>query len=127
MADSVGSISVIRLIGPLSPNGQTVAEFTDPGVDGVAFKKMGVRGRRTQLTGLVAAADASAVSTLRTSLAALEGTIATIVKDGATYSNYLIHAAEVSDGVAVRSAVGADGTGNTRLCEVAFEVQYAGS
>lgn len=127
MADSVGSISVIRLEGSLVPPGQTVAEFTDPGVNGVGFKKMGIRGPRSKIGGRVAATDASAVVSLRSSLAAMKGTAQTIVKDGASYTNYMIHEAEVVDDAPTKSACGPDGAGTTRLCVVAFEVQSMGA
>ena len=89
---SIGGRSVLRLTGNLEPaTGERLQDITRAGVDGVAYRKVGKRAGRTQVTTLVDLGSSSAVNSEMEAYKALQGTLVTVVTEsGGTYSNVAV-------------------------------------
>lgn len=124
MADSVGSISLIRLDGPLAKPSYELETITLPGVDGVAYRRMGRRVQPLTCQGVVDVADAAGIDLLYATVAGLVATSVSVVQAGVTFSSVLVLAAKVV-GVQpiVSSRGGVLGAGATRLATIEFVLQ----
>lgn len=86
---SIGAYTVIDVQGGINPGtGDQLEEITRPGVNGVAYRKLGKRGLPFQLRVLVDAANAAGARTKIINFKAMQGTSVTIVdNDGNSWPN----------------------------------------
>lgn len=124
--DKIGSLEFIELQGDLSEPGIEVEEITRPWVDGVAFRRMGTRGRPMQLRGLVDVANAAAADALLDTYKALQGTLVTIRMKTVNRANYIVLNVEILGRRKV-STVSGGTTSGVWLVESGWTVQYAGT
>lgn len=87
---SIDIYSFIELNGEVDYPQMRVEEISRPGLDGVAFKEMGVKAMPTPLYGFAVAANASTADTLLAGYASLVGSLVTIVLHGVTYNDMLV-------------------------------------
>lgn len=132
---AIGSIYFCQLDGDVDMPGDTTAEKTRPGVDGVAYRLSGKRAGESELVGLSIVETSAEANTLITSCKALQGTLVSIVKAEQTRTNCLIR---IVDGFKRRrlgrqvGGVEADGTPITTLSPAwqlvsRWIVRYAGT
>lgn len=120
---SIGGRTVLRLKGIIEPaTGEKLQDITRPGVDGVAYRKVGKRASRTQLTTIVDLASGN-VETEIDEYKALEGTLVTIVDEaGITWSNVAVLMVRPLPIRRVASSVGGI-NGGTRILTCQWVVQ----
>ena len=89
---SLGGRTVLRLTGNLEPaTGERLQDITRAGVDGVAYRKVGKRASRTQVTTLVDLGSDAAVKSELEAYKALQGTLVTVVtENGGSYTNVAV-------------------------------------
>lgn len=89
---SIGGLSVITLRGGINPGtGEQLQDITRPGVDGIAYRKVGKRGRPFTMESVVDVANAAAVTTAIANYKALQGTLVTVVENnGQTWTNVAV-------------------------------------
>jgi hypothetical protein len=116
--DLIGAQTFIRLDGDVDPQSQTLAEITRIGVNGVAFKKMGVRGKVFQLTGIADFASAAASDAIHDTYRAMIGSLVTVRLNTVDRTNYLVLDVQSQRLPQVASAVGGLVGGNFLVSSV---------
>ncbi|MCO6456791.1 MAG: hypothetical protein J5I93_15945, partial [Pirellulaceae bacterium] len=127
----IGDQYFTALEGPMDPTGVQLMEITRPGVNGVAYKQLGSRGRPSQLRGLALVSSQSAAATLITTYKSLIGTTVTIVHRGQNWTPFLVLDVMLADqprtspqSVGGISSAGSDVTGAAVIVETVWTVQY---
>jgi hypothetical protein len=94
--DSIGDFEFVSLDGDIPAPILTSVEITRPGVDGVAYKTLGVRGAISTLQGFtVAGPTADEAEGLRTGYAGMVSSVQTVIMRGETYSTIYIKDAAI--------------------------------
>ena len=126
MADTLGAQSFVYLRGEIHAPALEIEDISRAGVDYSAFRQMATKPRPSKLVGFADVASATAAHALRTTYAALQGTIVSVGQQTRTYANCIVLSAEVK---AIEKAANAVGglAGGTWLVYSEFEIQFAGS
>lgn len=90
MASSIGDVTVISITGCPDRPGQKTENIVPPHVSGNVRRKTANRGAERELIAYRDVPNLTAAVAIETELKAMEGTIKTIIKDGITYSDYMI-------------------------------------
>lgn len=81
---SIGGYTQITIRGAVDTGaGENLENITRPHVDGIAFRKIGKRGRPVEVVTVVDVASGSAAKTEFENYEALQGTLITVVDDAA--------------------------------------------
>lgn len=76
---AAGTLEFVELRGALLPQIERIKSLERPGIDGIAFLKMGKKASASRLVGLALAANANGLKTLLDDLAALRGEKVTVI------------------------------------------------
>lgn len=89
---SIGGYSFITLEGGLNPgSGEQLEEITRPGVDGVAYRRIGRRGVPFRMQSLADVANAANAHSLILNYKALQGGLVTLVDEtGQSWFNVMV-------------------------------------
>lgn len=120
----IGGLQFLRIDPVTTAPGEEVENITRPGVDGVAYRKLGKRAVGQRLMALVDVADIAARLTLIQSASALRGTLITMYDNfGQAWTKMLVVRAEEHKTEPVRGAIGGiAGTAGTLLVTLEFEL-----
>ena len=121
---SVGAITFLRIDRAESKPGQIAENVTRPGVNGVALRKRGLRGRQFQLLCVRDFVNEAAFQTAYDTLRGYQATVQTWVNnEGTTYTDRLgIASVRVTRKRPMLSAVGGiEGTSGTIIATFAIE------
>jgi hypothetical protein len=124
--DQIGAQSCIRLDGDLSQPGTELGDVTRGGVDGVAFKSMGARGRPVRLSGRVDVTSLSGADTLLATYAAMKGTVVTVRLRTQSRTNYIVLEADVTERMTCTNGTGGV-AGGSILVFSEWVLQYVGT
>lgn len=106
MANTIGGYEFIRIDGEPDVQAQNVEAIPTPYKDGNAYRKTHIRGEETELSAIRDCTNLTSAATLLQNYKNLQGTVVDIVKDGVTYSNWLITKVKC-----IRKQQGAKGVG----------------
>lgn len=125
MASSIGGVNVISIDGLPDRPGQKTENISAPFRSGNARRKTHVRGHESKIVATVDTNNLTSAATLETNFKAMEGTIVDIVKDGITYSDYMI--CEVETEMKKQGAIGVGGVypNGSCVCRFSFVVEDA--
>lgn len=90
MASSIGGIAFISIEGLPDLPGQQVEPTPSPYTSGNAYRQTAIRGNEVELVAYRDCTDLTDAGTIETSCKAIQGTVTDIIKDGITYSDYVI-------------------------------------
>lgn len=125
MADSIGSQNFFRIHGKLPFQQYQLSDRTRAGVNGRAWKAMGVKSGEATLTTEVDVTDMATGEALGPTYAAMAGSIVSITMAGVTFTNYLILSGRLTNTQQMAGAIGGVTGGNVWV-EGEFVVAYAG-
>lgn len=125
MASSIGGTSVISIEGLPDRPGQKTENISAPFRSGNARRRTHVRGGERTIVATVDTQNLTTANTLETTFKAMEGTIVDIIKDGITYSDYMV--CEVETQMKQQGAIGVGGVypNGSCVCKFAFLVEDA--
>lgn len=88
----IGAYNFVTLKGEINPgSGHQMEEITRPGVDGVAFRRIGRRGFPFKVQSMVDVATDSAAAALLSSYKALQGTVVSLTDEtGQVWNNIVV-------------------------------------
>jgi len=91
MMASIAGYTMLFVTGPIGRPGMATEPITRPGVDGSAFREVGLRCEPFLMTSLMDLEDAADVAAELNLYAALKGSLVTVVDDhGSTWTNVMV-------------------------------------
>ena len=113
----IGSIEFIRMQGAIDPGiGETLREITRPGVNGVAYRKEGIRGESFRLNTDADFASAGAAKTHKETCQSMQGEIYDIIDDhGQTWEDFIVLSVIPYQTSEVKNRQGGSGSGDGYL------------
>jgi len=122
---SIGSIELLTLSGAVNPGtGEQVEEITRPGVDGVAFRRIGKRGIPFRMQSVTDVSSSYNAQNHINACKALQGTVIDIEDaTGRTWSNYIVLRAQPTNTQKVTGASGGLTSSPAYLITIAWTLQ----
>jgi hypothetical protein len=115
MADQIGSQVFFKLEGGIVGPSVTLQDVTRVGVNGVAFRQTGSRGKPFTLRGVIDVANVGVAEAVRATYESLIGSIVSITKSGVTWAEYIVLDVTIENPQPLISAVGGVSAGNAIL------------
>ena len=127
MSAAIGGYGFISMTNILDLQGEAVLDITRPGVDGVAYHKIGERSRPVNVRTIADIFGAASVKTTMAAYKAMQGTLVTVQDDfGNSFSNVMVLNVQITRARKVETVSGGLIAGDHTI-EAAWTLQATGT